>query len=521
MSLLAPAPLPPCPPLLPGFPLYRAAGLRALEAAARGQPLMERAGLAAADLAADLITGPRSEGPILILAGPGNNGGDAYVAARHLQARFFPVHLVALGDPSQAPADARVARQAFLDAGGSELTAIPEHAPQTHWALIIDGLLGIGLQRPLTGAYASAVAAANHLAKTQGCPLLALDCPSGLDGDTGRVLGPAIQASHTLSFIAHKPGLLTLDGPDHSGILHLAPLELDAPRLVPPEGHSIGREALVAHLLPRLRNSHKGSFGSAGILGGARGMTGAALLAGRAALLLGTGRVFVGLADDSPGAPTFDPLQAELMLRPADSLCEAPLTALAIGPGLGQSPQARLWLSRSLATDLPLVLDADALNLLAADPTLAQALATREAASLLTPHPAEAARLLGCEVAAVQANRITAAQALSQQFAAWVALKGAGTVVAAPDGRWWINTSGNPGQAAAGQGDILTGITAALLAQGWEAGTALLGAVHLHGAAADYLAGTGIGPAGLTASETAVAARTVFNAWSQPPALSA
>ncbi len=491
----------------PALPLYRSQSLRALEAAAGKQPLMERAGLAAADLAASLCR----PGPLLVLAGPGNNGGDAYVAARHLQARFFAVQVVAWDDGQRAPADARAARQAFLEAGGAILDAIP---PCPRWGLVLDGLFGIGLQRPLSGAYADAVAAANHLAERDHCPLLALDCPSGLDADSGRALGPAIRASHTLTFIAHKPGLLTLDGPDHCGALHLAALELDAPALVPADGWSIGREHFAAHLQPRRRNSHKGSYGSAGILGGAAGMVGAALLAGRAALLLGCGRVFVGLADRH--GPAFDPQQAELMLRPAAALEAAPLTALAVGPGLGQAPEVGEFLSRAITGPLPLVLDADALNLLAADPTLAQALATRQAPRLLTPHPAEAARLLGTEVAAVQADRIGAATQLAEQFGAWVALKGAGTVVAAPDGRWWINTSGNPGQAAAGQGDVLTGMTVALLAQGWEPGAALLGAVHLHGAAADTLPGTGVGPIGLTASETAVAARALFNAWCQP-----
>ncbi|HET7775849.1 MAG TPA: NAD(P)H-hydrate epimerase, partial [Azospira sp.] len=306
----------PIPPLPAACPLYQSRGLRALETAARGQPLMERAGLAAADLAAGLCR----HGPILILAGPGNNGGDAYVAARHLQARFFDVHLVAYGDPRRAPADAQAARQAFVDAGGRLLAHIPD---RHRWGLVMDGLFGIGLQRPLEGDYAAAVDAANRLAARQACPLLALDCPSGLDADTGRAFGPAIRASHTLTFIAHKPGLLTLDGPDHAGILHFAPLELDAGALVRPDGWSVGREQITVHLLPRQRNSHKGSYGAVGILGGAPSMVGAALLAGRAALFLGSGRVFVGLADRH--GPAFDPLQAELMLRPAADLFAAPL----------------------------------------------------------------------------------------------------------------------------------------------------------------------------------------------------
>jgi len=492
----------PLPPT--SYPLYRAEGLRALEAAAREQPLMERAGLAAADLAAGLSR----HGPILVLAGPGNNGGDAYVAARHLRARFFDVRVVATGDPAKAPADARQAREDFLAAGGETIDAIP---PMPRWGLIVDGLFGIGLQRPLEGPFAALANEANRLARRDACPLLALDCPSGLDGDTGQVRGPAIQASHTLTFIAVKPGLLTLEGPDHTGEIHLAPLELEAPALARPGGWSVGIEQLASHLHPRLRHSHKGSYGSVGILGGAPGMSGAALLAGRAALLLGAGRVFVGLADTTP--PAWDPVHPELMLRQADTLFTAPLTALAAGPGLGQSPLAIDLLQQAMATDLPLVLDADGLNLLALSSELAAALTRRESPSLLTPHPTEAARLLGLATEDIQADRTTAACRLAEDFAAWVALKGAGTVIAAPDGRWWLNTSGNPGQAAAGQGDVLTGMVVSLLAQGWPAEAALAGAVHLHGTAADHLVGTGVGPAGLTASETALAARTVLNAW--------
>lgn len=490
----------------PPYPLYRASGLRALEAAAAGQPLMQRAGLAAADLAASLC---RDNGAaILILAGPGNNGGDALEAARHLQARFFKVHLVFAGQAERLPKDAQAALERFVHAGGQLLDAIPDTAP---WGLIIDGLFGIGLQRNIEGAYANLIHEANHLSLRDSCPLLALDCPSGLDADTGVVRSCAIRASHTLTFIALKPGLLTLDGPDYCGHTTVASLELNAPLLVGPEGNSIAPALFASHLGPRQRNSHKGSYGSAGILGGAPSMTGAALLAGRAALTLGCGRIYAGLLD--PGRPSVDLLQPELMLRMPEALFHAPLTALACGPGLSTAREALPLLERALATELPLVLDADALNLLAMEEPLAVAAATRQAPLLITPHPAEAARLLGVSVAEVQTDRITSAQALARQFNAWTALKGCGTVVAAPGGAWWINTSGNPGLAAAGQGDVLTGLALALLAQGWPPLAALLAAVHLHGTAADHLAASGTGPIGLTASETALAARAVFNDW--------
>lgn len=500
-----PAPQTPPPPLVPAAPLYRAAGLRALEAAASGQPLMQRAGLAAADLAERLVRDAQQ--PVLVLAGPGNNGGDGYEMAIHLSARGHDVRLVVTGDRRQPP-DAIAARERYLAAGGHELKDIP---PQARWGLIVDALFGIGLQRPLGGAFAELVREANRLARRDRCALLALDCPSGIDADTGRALGDAvIRATHTLTFIALKPGLLTAEGPDHCGMLSLATLSLDAPALVPADGNVIGSAAFADWLVPRPRNSHKGRHGNAGILGGAPGMLGAAFLAGRAALQLGAGRCYVGCIDTQ--APPFDGLQPELMLRSAAVLLSQPLDALAVGPGLGTAAGARTLLAESCTRDIPLLLDADALNLLAIDGDLDVAIAQRAAPTLLTPHPAEAARLLDTSVAEVQADRIAAALELADRFNAHVALKGCGTVVATPEGNWMLNTTGNPGMGSAGMGDVLSGIVVALIAQGWPAGEALAAAVHLHGAAADALAAR-LGEVGLTAGETIPEARRLLNGW--------
>lgn len=489
-------------------PLYRAAEIRALEAAAGEAPLMRRAGAAAARLAAALSA--ERDAPVLVLAGPGNNGGDAFVAASGLRAAGHRVHLVFAGDPERLPADAAAARADYLAAGGSEAAGIP---PATGWGLIVDGLFGIGLTRPPAGRHADLIAAANLLARQQGCPLLALDVPSGLDADTGVAHAPAITATHTLTFIAGKPGLHTGDGPDHCGTILTDPIGLAAEHLVPAAGHLLATGSFAEHLRPRRRNSHKGSHGSAGILGGAPGMLGAALLAGRAALHLGAGRVFLGLPGPSGNLPGVDPAQPELMLRPAARLFEAPLTALAAGPGLGRSAEATAQIEMALRGPLPLLLDADALNALAEEGELRVALATREAPTILTPHPAEAARLLDTTVAEVQAARITAALELAGRFSAHVALKGCGTVLATPGQSWSINPTGNPGMASAGMGDVLSGLVVALLAQGWPAGAALAAAVHLHGAAADDCVSAGQGPVGLAASETIGAARARFNAW--------
>lgn len=489
--------------------LYRSSTLRQIEVSFSHEALMQRAGAAVAEWAAQLAR--QGERPILILAGPGNNGGDAFVAAHLLRQQFFAVNVVFVASADDLPTDAAAAYQCFLAAGGMTLSAIPEGQ---RWSLIIDGLFGIGLSRAPAGPYAELVTQANQLRSRDNCPLLALDCPSGLNADSGTAFQPCIQASHTLTFIAGKPGLLTADGPDHCGELRVAGLDLQLASDFPAEGRTVSRADYAASLQARRRNSHKGSFGNAGILGGDSGMLGAALLAGRAALKLGAGRVYLGLLD--PAAPGVDLLQPELMLRPAESLLSNELHALACGPGLGQRSDAGQLLEQAIQAPSPLVLDADALNIVAGDRRLAALLRQRPGASLLTPHPAEAARLLACSVAEVQADRIAAARQLCQQYHAHVALKGCGTVIATVDGRWWINTSGNPGMATAGMGDVLSGMLVALLAQGWNSEAALLAAVHLHGAAADRLLAYGLGPIGMTAGDIIEPARQLLNATIYP-----
>ena len=488
------------------MPFFRAVDLRRIEAAAVGQPLMQRAGLAAAELAGAIVTDRGA--PLLVLAGPGNNGGDAFVAATLLRQRFFDVRVVFAGAADRLPPDAAAAHQRFVDAGGTTLAAIPA---DTRWSLIVDGLFGIGLTRAVAEPYAGLIAQANALAVRDACPLLALDCPSGLDADTGKRRGATIVASHTITFIGAKPGLFTGDGPDCCGEISIATLDLDAAALAASAGRTVGRDLFAAHLKPRAHNSHKGNYGNAGILGGAPTMVGGALLAARAALRLGSGRVYLGLLDAH--APAFDAQQPELMLRPPQQLLATPLTALACGPGMGTSHAARVLIEAACPLELPLLLDADALNLLAVEGELQLALATRDAPTLLTPHPAEAARLLDSSIAAVEADRLAAASELASHYRAWVALKGCGTVIATPDGELYLNTTGNPGLATAGSGDVLSGIVTALLAQGWPPLEALLAGVHLHGAAADALVARGCGPLGLTAGELIDSARACLNEW--------
>jgi len=487
-------------------PVYLSADVRALErvAAKRSDaaPLMQLAGLAAAEFARELLGDHGRK--VLVLAGPGNNGGDAFELATHLKRWFFRVELVFTGDEHQLSEDALAALRKWRECGGNTYAAPPAALRPD---LVVDGLFGIGLGRALEGRYAELVASANRMPGLK----LALDIASGINADTGAVMGTALRATHTITFIVLKPGLLTLDGPDYCGEIRVADLGLDVHAMLDARGATTAAECVRQALTPRPHNFHKGRAGSVGVLGGAAGMAGAALLAGRAALKLGAGKVFLGLLSDNP--PAVDYRQPELMLRtPRDLLEAGMITAFAAGPGMGTVKSAEQLLREVLDAGVPLVLDADALNLIAASKTLQARLPKRSAPAVLTPHPAEAARLLGCATEAVQADRLKAALELTERYHAVVVLKGNGSIVASPGGTWLINTNGNPGMAVAGMGDVLTGMIAALLAQGSGASAAAAAAVWLHGAAADALVRGGAGPVGISASELIEPARALLNA---------
>ena len=459
-------------------PIYLTEDIRRIERAAGvAEPeLMARAGAAAAEVAMKLLAENAKD--VLVLAGPGNNGGDARIVAQRLKEKFLRVEVASQAD----------------------------QIPQKSWGLVVDGLFGIGLARDVAGGHAGLVDYANR----QRCPVLALDIPSGVHSDSGRVLGCAVRATHTVTFIALKPGLLTLDGPDHCGTIEVADLNLPVAKLVAPCAWVADPAAFKELLKPRPRNFHKGMAGSLAILGGAAGMTGAALLAGRAALKMGSGRVYVGLLEESLSLDFENP---ELMLRHPDDVFGQDLDALVVGPGLGEGERAETLVGAALASDLPCVVDADALNLISESEDLRHACARRSAETLLTPHPAEAARLLALTTADVQADRVRAAKILASNLNAHVVLKGAGSILVARDGHWFVNTSGNPGMASAGMGDVLAGILGALLAQRYSGESSLVLGVHLHGAAADDLVSNGIGPVGLTAGELIDAARRRWNTW--------
>ncbi len=487
-------------------PLYFARSIQTLEAAARAAfpqlELMERAGLAAAQRAREMLGA--NGGAVLVLAGPGNNGGDAFVVARYLRGWFYRVDVVFTGEATRLPVDAQKALHALQQQRGAVL--LQDMPAQPQYDLVVDGLFGTGLSRALDARYLNLIAQV----ETLGAPVLALDVPSGINADTGQVMGSALRAQHTISFIALKPGLLTLDGPDYRGELTLDTLGIEAQQFARADGYAISAAHLRGALPPRLKNSHKGTFGSVAVIGGSKGMMGATLLAGRAALHGGAGRVYIGLL--APLRPAVDFVQPELMLRSAEEALRIPgPLCVVIGPGMGTGEDAHELMRNAALVEYPLIIDADALNVIAQDSSLQRTLLTRRAATLLTPHPAEAARLLGIDNAAVQSNRVDSAQRIASRFRAHVVLKGVGSVCATPDGKWFINASGNPGLASAGMGDVLAGLLGALLAQGAEPEQALLAGVHLHGLAADMLVGRDVGPRGLTASELILELRQLIN----------
>lgn len=516
------------------FPVDR---IRAIEreALARSAPgeLMSRAAHALMQALESLLRQRPAGTPIHAFCGPGNNGGDALLAALLLDQRGWPVRTFELAGAcaqEQPPEDtARVRARANaagllpqrLDSEAALRQAIvgePGGLPP----LLVDGLFGIGLARPLDGLAARFC----RLAAEADAGVVAVDVPSGLDADTGAIVGgpdgTAVRALLTVTMIADKPGLHTGAACDHAGRAEVAPLGLDiapptdlpptdSPRANLPADRPVGRlftRADARRLLPaRPHDSSKGSFGSVLIVGGARGMHGAALLAGRGAQCVGAGKVWIA----SPDGPVFDPAQPQLMTCDADAAFPERATLVA-GCGLGTDQRAATLLQRVLTSGRPAVLDADALNLL---PDLAGH-DTAAGERVLTPHPLEAARLAGVAVATLQADRIGAARRLAARHAAVVLLKGAGTVIAAPDGRWVINAAGGPALASAGSGDVLAGLIGGLMAQGMGGFPAAQLGCWIHAAGGDRWTEANGHPGGLSAAELPMLARSVLGALARP-----
>lgn len=443
------------------WPLHGVAATRDIEADATPtlppHTLMHRAGDAVARLA--LAVAPHSQ-RVWVAAGPGNNGGDGLEAAAQLQAAGKEVTVHWLGatqgdrcsppDSLDAHARARAAGVQIIDSGPANWPATLE--PHD---VAIDALLGIGAARAPTGPMAEMVDRLNAMV----CPVISIDVPSGLDADRGQPWGPScVRADHTLSLLTLKPGLFTANGRDQAGKVWLDSLGVAGGAWALPDAWLSGAQAAPS---PRRHAQHKGSFGDVVVVGGAPGMAGAALLAARAAQAAGAGRVFVDWLQDDSQAPGLDVMHPELMMQRGKSLSEpAVLKAATVVCGCGGGSVVRDRLPRLLSLAGRLVLDADALNALATDAQLMKQLRQRHGraqATVLTPHPLEAARLLACEVAQVQSDRMYAARALAEMTACVVVLKGSGSITAASGHIAHINGTGNASLASGGTGDVLAG----------------------------------------------------------------
>ncbi|MGL5002334.1 MAG: NAD(P)H-hydrate dehydratase, partial [Casimicrobium sp.] len=429
--------------------------------------MMRRAGRAAFEFLRARTT---TDARILLLVGPGNNGGDALACAAELATAGYAPQIAMLGDPSKFGEDANNAWKRVTELGIGIVDDRPIKLGD-HFDWIVDGLFGIGLKRPIKSGVSEWCQLTEN-ERLQGTQVLSLDVPSGIDADTGAIIGDtAVVATHTLTFIALKPGLLTGAALDHVGELHLASLDLDS-SVIAHSMSSFNADDARALMRSARANAHKGTNGTLAIFGGANGMLGAALLASRAAMRMGAGKVKVGwLAEPYPQV---DPLMPEVMMRSASDLMNDACDAIVIGCGLGVSGAAVRAMNSQLKRDIPILIDADGLNLIAESAELAklvQQRAQRKAPTIITPHPAEAARLLGASTASVQSDRVRAARDLAKGYRCVAVLKGAGTVVA--DGEYvTINTTGNPLLATAGTGDVLAGMVGALLAQGYDTANA-------------------------------------------------
>lgn len=487
--------------------LYRAADVRELDRRAvmggiAAGELMQRAGEALFSILRERFP---AAGRVLVLCGGGNNGGDGYVLARRAREHGLDATLCALMDPANLKGAARDAHADWVAAGGAVSGFSGDLVKDND--VIIDALLGTGLDRAIEGRIAVVIRAVNAATR----PVIAADIPSGLHADSGAVLGVAVRATVTVSFIGLKAGLFTARGPAYAGEVKFAGLgvPVDIYRDIPPLAERLDAGLLEGWLPPRERDAHKGNFGHVVILGGGRGMPGAAGMAGEAALRAGAGKTSVlawpgnvaAIAGRRPelmcaGVETGE--ECEPWLRRAD--------VLAVGPGLGQDAWSELLWNRLRFRDnanLPRVIDADGLNWQARHPL------RLTANDIITPHPGEAARLLDCSVNRIEADRFLAARRLAEKFGCVALLKGAGTLIAAPDGRLRLCEAGNPGMATAGTGDVLTGVIAGMRAQGLPAFDAACAAALVHGIAGDRAAVRG--ERGLVAGDVLDEMRGVVN----------
>ncbi len=483
--------------------------------------LMTRAGEAVAAAALSRWPQARRDG-VLVIAGKGNNGGDGMVAARALLAEHVAVRAVLLVHAADLKGDAARAHSEFVSAGGSVVEALDaaglEAAMGARAGVVVDAVFGTGLNAEVRGLPRLAIEAINRAADA-GARVVAVDIASGVNSDTGAVMGAAVRAALTVSFGFAKFGHVSYPGAGFCGELEVAEIGFAPAAIgeIAPRGMLLETAEMRALLAPRAADSHKGDYGHVMVVAGSRGKSGAAILAARGALRMGAGLVTAAIPESIAGIVAAG--QAEMMTEPvADRdghfdgqhapgvlarLVEGK-DALVVGPGIGQSDDTRAlleWLiAEGVGPNRPMLIDADGLNVVAQ----AGAAALRRARGplVLTPHPGEAARLLGTNIAAVNADRISAVRRLAELTGAGVLLKGARTVIAGAGGETYVNGSGNPGMATPGMGDALSGIIGALLGQGMAPLDALAFGAFVHGWAADRLAAR-IGPVGYLAGDLA------------------
>ena len=471
----------PMRPELPEY-LYSAAATRELDAQiiAAGTPGLELMQRAADAVWRDLRRRWPETRRLTVLCGAGHNAGDGYLVAVLARRAGWCVQVLAVSPVQRLRGDAAQAWQQAVDAG-VEIQPWPASLPQD--GLLLDALLGTGLQNEVREPYSSAIAGIN----ASRLPVIAVDLPSGLNADTGAIAGSAVRADMTVSFIALKPGLFTAEGPDLVGELCFAPLAELPEHRVAPVLQRLTLDSCKTLLPKRPKAAHKGMFGHLLLIGGNRGMGGAIMLAAETALRSGAGKVSVATRSEHVA-----PLLArcpEVMAHGVENPSQltpllAQATAVVIGPGLGRDAWARQMLDQALSRELPRILDADALNMLATRPV------PLGKQTVVTPHPAEAGRMLGCSTAQVQQDRLPAVRQLAERFDCAAVLKGVGSLVddAAGGQLPGLCIQGNPGMASAGMGDVLSGLVGALLAQGLSAGAAARYAVLLHALAGDRAA---------------------------------
>ncbi len=497
--------------------------IRAVDAAAmrrfglKGQVLMENAGRGVAEaVIKELFSFDCPKGRVSIIAGKGNNGGDGYVAARHLANRGVRAAVYSLARPGELKGDAGANARVWQKMGGDTFTILSARDIKKHGeairrsCVVVDGIFGTGLSSPVKGFYSEVIGFMNGL----GRPVVSIDIPSGVDASTGAVLGCAVRATVTATMAMPKIGLYQFPGREHAGRVEV--VDIGVPRALI-EDASIRWNLITDNILrgllrPRSKDAHKGSCGHLLVIAGSPGKTGAAYMAAMGGMRAGAGLTTIALPEGLN--PVMEVKTTEVMTAPLPETGAGGLgdvsyaklkalikgkSAIVFGPGLGSTDDvARLLENMVRDSKAPVVIDADGLNCLAGR---AEILKKARAPVVLTPHPGEMGRLLGLSAAGVQSDRAGSAGALSKKTGAVVVLKGAGTVIAAPGGQVFINPTGNAGLATAGTGDVLSGVIGGFLAGGMGALPASIAAVYIHGLAADEIRDAKGGETGMMATD--------------------